>query len=74
MPVAGVDVSGGDFRNNLKFTKAVLDGAPGLIDIYTGHPYASPRYFGPGKRPLFPEDNAIDKKCKMPLDALAEKW
>jgi hypothetical protein len=71
-PVSGVDVSGGDYRNNLRFSRAVLKEVGALIDIYTGHPYASPRYFGAGKSPLFPLQNRLVEKLELSKAMLRE--
>jgi hypothetical protein len=71
-PIAGVDVSGGDYRRNLAFSRAVLKEVGDLIDIYTGHPYASPRYFGPGKSPLFPKQNHLVEKLELSKSMLKE--
>ncbi len=70
--VAGIDVSGGDFRNSLKFTRGVLDEAASTMNLYTGHPYSSPRYFGPGLHPKWPIANRVPEKCAEALDAMAE--
>jgi len=72
VPVAGLDVSGGDFDLGLPFTRAVLDQGAELLDLYTGHPYASPRYFGPGNDPVWPQANRMAEKCTAALDLLAE--
>jgi len=70
--IAGLDVSGGDFRRGLKFKRAVLERAAGLLDLFTGHPYASPRYFGRGEKPKWPEESGLDKKCQEVLELLEE--
>ncbi len=72
LAVAGIDVSGGDFDADLRFTRAVLDRAANLLDVYTGHPYASPRYFGPGLKPVWPIANRMAEKCVSALDLLAQ--
>jgi hypothetical protein len=66
--VAGIDVSGGDYDGGLKFSDATMARAGNLIDIYTGHPYAGVRYFGPGLQPMWPVKNEERRKC---LDTLA---
>ena len=66
--VAGIDVSGGDYDGGLKFSEAIEDQASDLIDVYTGHPYAGVRYFGPGLNPMWPVRNEERRKC---LDTLA---
>lgn len=71
VPIAGVDVSGGDFDTGLRFTRAVLERGADLLDLYTGHPYASPRYFGPGLSPVFPMPNRMAEKCREALDLFA---
>lgn len=68
VPIAGLDVSGGDFESGLRYTGAVLDKAAHLLDLYTGHPYASPRYFGPGNNPKWPIQNRMAEKCVEALD------
>jgi hypothetical protein len=68
VPIAGLDVSGGDFETGLRYTGAVLDKAADLLDLYTGHPYASPRYFGPGNNPRWPIQNRMAEKCVEALD------
>lgn len=72
VPIAGIDVSGGDFRNDLSFTRGVLDRGADALDLYTGHPYASPRYFGPGQHPKWPAENLMAEKCRMALDVLSD--
>jgi len=62
--VAGLDVSGGDFRRGLKFKRAVLERAAGLLDLFTGHPYASPRYFGRGESPNGPRRAGSTRSVK----------
>ncbi|NOY81665.1 MAG: hypothetical protein GXP31_11775 [Kiritimatiellaeota bacterium] len=64
VPIAGVDVSGGDYRSRFRYSKAVLEKIAPLLDVYTGHPYASPRYFGSGKRPLLPFRNRLIEKLR----------
>jgi hypothetical protein len=71
VPIAGLDVSGGDFDTGLRYTRAVLERGAELLDLYTGHPYASPRYFGPGLSPLFPMPNRMAEKCRDALDLFA---
>lgn len=70
LSVAGIDVSGGDFDGTLRFTLAVLERAAGFLDLYTGHPYASPRYFGQGLKPKGPIANRMAEKCRAALDLL----
>lgn len=64
-PIAGIDVSGGDYRRDLAFSRAVMAEISDILDIYTGHPYASPRYFGEGKKPLFPHQNKLIEKIEL---------
>jgi len=71
LPVAGIDVSGGDFDSNLRFTRAILDRTAASLDLYTGHPYSAPRYFGPGMSPKWPVANRQAEKCKEALDLVA---
>ncbi|OGV68647.1 MAG: hypothetical protein A3K19_14880 [Lentisphaerae bacterium RIFOXYB12_FULL_65_16] len=70
VPVAGTGVSGGDMDRDFPFTKAVLDGAAECIDLYAGHPYASPRNFGPGQHPKWPVPNRMAEKCRTALDLM----
>lgn len=72
LPVSGVDVSGGDYDGKLRFSRAVLAEVSGLFDVYTGHPYAWPRYFGEGKSPMFPERNHLVEKLEMSKTMLGE--
>lgn len=72
LPVAGLDVSGGDFDRDLRFTAAVLERAADQLDLFTGHPYASPRYFGPDARALWPIANRMAEKCAAALDLLVK--
>lgn len=69
--LAGIDVSGGDYDYGLSFSRAALEKVGGLFDIYSGHPYASPRYFGEGLRPLFPLENREAEKLQDSLAMLA---
>ncbi|MGQ9729882.1 MAG: sugar-binding protein [Candidatus Zipacnadales bacterium] len=71
VPIAGLDVSGGDFDTGLRFTRAVLERGADLLDLYTGHPYASPRYFGPAQNPVWPMQNQMADKCRQALDLVA---
>ena len=59
---------GGDFETGLRYTGAVLDKAADLLDLYTGHPYASPRYFGPGNNLKWPIQNRMAEKCVEALE------
>ncbi len=70
VPVAGLDVSGGDFDRSFEYTDAVLTRAKQTLDLFTGHPYASPRNFGTGKRAKFPVENLMAEKCRMAMDLL----
>ncbi len=72
LPISGVDVSGGDYENKLRFSRAVLAEASDQFDIYTGHPYAWPRYFGAGKSPMFPHQNRLVEKLKLSQAMLRE--
>jgi hypothetical protein len=46
---------GGDYDMDYKYTRGVLDKGAQL-DVFTGHPYAPSRFFGPGKFPRMPDD------------------
>ncbi|MDI9585130.1 MAG: sugar-binding protein [Acidobacteriota bacterium] len=70
--VTGLDVSGGDFDSGLRYSRAVMAKAGDCLDLYTGHPYASPRYFGPGLHPRWPTDNRMAEKCRAALDMMEE--
>jgi hypothetical protein len=70
--VAGLGVSEADFFGGLKFCRAVLGKSEKSPDLFTGHPYASQRYFGPGKKPILPEQNGLPKLCRSAMDMLAE--
>lgn len=72
VPVTGLDVSGGDFDNSLRYSRAVMEQAADCLDLYTGHPYASPRYFGPGLHPKWPVKNRMAEKCEAALDLMQE--
>ncbi len=41
------------------------------MDLFTGHVYASPREFGPGKQPKWPLQNQMAVKCRAALDLMA---
>jgi hypothetical protein len=69
--VASLCMSNYDFDTGLHFTQAVLDRAANAVDLFTGHTYASPREFGPGKRPKWPTQNLMPQKCAAALDAMA---
>lgn len=71
-PLAGVDVSGGEYRTGMRYVRAVLQQAGDLFQIFTGHPYASPRYFGPGLRPWFPHENRLVEKLRLSQRLLRE--
>jgi hypothetical protein len=71
-PVAGLGVSEADFFGGLKFCRAVLKKSEKRPDLFTGHPYASPRYFGPGQKPVLPEQNRLPNLCRSALDMLGE--
>lgn len=70
LTIAGLDVSGGDLDRDLPFTRAVLGQAGQWLDLYTGHPYASPRQFAPGQHPKWPIQNRIPEECRAALDAM----
>lgn len=70
--VAGIDVSGGDYDQGLPYSRAVMAAAGGAIDIYTGHPYAGVRYFGPGQNPLWPVANDERRKCQDTLKMIRD--
>jgi len=70
-PIAGVDVSGGDYDYGLQYSRSALAKAGTLFDIFTGHPYASPRYFGDGLRPLLPHENRETEKLRESLAMIA---
>ncbi len=70
--VAGLGVSEADFFGGLKFCRAVLGKSEKRPDLFTGHPYASPRYFGPGKKPVSPEQNGLPKLCRSAMDMLGQ--
>ena len=73
MIIAGLDVSGGDLERGLKFSRGVMEhGGAAQLDLYTGHPYASPRYFGTGLKPKWPEVNQMAEKCTAALDLMTE--
>lgn len=69
--IAGIDVSGVDYDFSLPFSRATLAGAGELFDIFSGHPYASPRYFGEGVRPLLPHENREAEKLRASLEMVA---
>ncbi len=71
LPIAGLCVSGGDFRRNLSYARAVMEKAAPLLDLFTGHPYASPRYFGEARKALWPLQNKLREKLQMALDMMA---
>jgi hypothetical protein len=70
LTVAALDVSGGDLDRGLPFTRRVMDQAADCVDLYTGHPYASPRNFGPGQHPKWPVANRMAEKCTEALDLM----
>ena len=70
--VAGLGVSEADFFDRFKFCRAVLGQSGKCPDLFTGHPYASQRYFGPGKKPTSPEQNGLPKLCRSAMDMLGE--
>jgi len=69
--VAGSGVSGGDMDQPLPFTTTVYDKAGDTIDLLAGHPYASPRNFGPGQHPKWPKANREAEKCEEALAMLS---
>lgn len=68
--VAALGVSEADFFNGFKFCRAVLGQSGKRPDLFTGHPYASQRYFGPGQKPISPEKNGMPKLCRSAMDML----
>jgi hypothetical protein len=68
VPIAGLDVSGGDYERGLQYSRAVLSRAADTMDLFPGHPYASPRYFGPGQNPKWPIANRMAEKLTEALD------
>ena len=69
--ICGCTVSGGDYMG-FQFSRPVLERVGSALDIYGGHPYASPRIFGPGLRPAFPEDNVEAEKHRAAVKLLHE--
>lgn len=70
LTVAALDVSGGDLDRGLPFSRRVMEQAADCVDLYTGHPYASPRNFGPGQHPKWPVANRMAEKCTEALDLM----
>ena len=70
--VAGCDVSGVDYDAGLPFSRAVLERVGSLLDVFSGHPYASPRYFGDGRHPLLPHENREAEKLQGAVKMLDE--
>lgn len=68
VPVVGANVSGQDQKSGFPFCRGVFDQVGDQFDVWAPHPYASPRTFGPGLAPLFPEDN---KETAKHLETLA---
>jgi hypothetical protein len=68
--VAALGVSEADFFNGFKFCRAVLGQSGKRPDLFTGHPYAPQRYFGPGQKPISPEKNGMPKLCRSAMDML----
>ena len=70
--IAGCSVSGGDYDGGFPFSRPALERAGEFLDIFGAHPYASPRIFGPGLQPSWPEDNREAEKHRAALDLLGE--
>ena len=69
--ICGCTVSGTDY-SSFPFSRPALREVGHYFDIYGPHPYASPRIFGPGLHPAFPEDNTETEKHRAALRLLAE--
>ncbi|MBN2641087.1 MAG: hypothetical protein JXR78_05510 [Victivallales bacterium] len=61
-PIVAIDITSGDNTNATSFAEGVTAKVGNLINIFTGHPYAYPRYFGPGKHPVFPLQSRMREK------------
>ena len=70
--IAGCTVSGGDYDDDFSFSRPVLEQVGGLLDIYGGHPYASPRVFGPARQSSWPADNREAEKNRAAVKLLDE--
>ncbi|OPZ97780.1 MAG: hypothetical protein BWY71_01495 [Planctomycetes bacterium ADurb.Bin412] len=70
--VAGLGVSGSDYHGGLKFCRAVLEKDPKLVDLFSGHPYAFVRYYGPDQKPTGPEENGQAALCQAAFEMLEE--
>ena len=72
IPIVGANVSGQDQNNGFPFCRAVFDRVGERFDIWAPHPYASPRTFGPGLAPLFPEGNREAARHQETLELIRE--
>ncbi|MBT3381743.1 MAG: hypothetical protein HN742_20035 [Lentisphaerae bacterium] len=72
IPIVGANVSGQDQKRGYPFCRAVIDQVGDLFDVWAPHPYASPRTFGPGLVPLFPEGNRETAKHQETLKLIRE--
>lgn len=72
IPIAGSAVSGQDQKSGFRFSRGALGQMGDAFDIWSPHPYASPRTFGPGLAPLSPEDNRETDKHRETLSLIRE--
>ncbi|MBT3381785.1 MAG: hypothetical protein HN742_05560 [Lentisphaerae bacterium] len=72
IPIVAANVSGQDQKGGFRFCRAVIDQVGDLFDVWAPHPYASPRTFGPGLAPLFPEGNRETAKHQETLEVIRE--
>ncbi len=61
---------GGDYDMDYKYTRGVLDKGS-LLDVFTGHPYAPSRFFGPGKFPRMPDD-WLEDACRNGIKLMVQ--
>lgn len=67
----GPGVSGGEIEpGQFQFISRVFEKGAGLSDYSPLHPYSSPRYFGPGQFPHWPEDHGITKNVEASFDLM----
>lgn len=66
LPIVALDINGGH-PGAETFMNGVMEKTGADIDIFTAHPYAYPRYFGPGKSPILPVPSGMDEKLQEGL-------
>jgi hypothetical protein len=71
VPVIGLSVSGVDFRNDMQFSKAAIQGANSpMMDVFGGHGYAPGHFIDDNTPVIYPEQYDLNGKIEAVLSAM----